>query len=303
MYKSEEQWEQNGIDYKEWHNVPEKDIAYYDYADYTEERYPLSPEASPTEGTPRGRVTEYNWESSQVYPGVKGKYWLYVPEQYKGQDVCLMVFLDGEWYIQDKVPEVLDSMIAKEEIPVMIGLFISPGDKGPGLPRYGGTDNRSMEYDSIDGRYAEFLEKEIISKIKKDYKISDDAWKHGICGISSSGNAAFAAAWNRNDLFTRVLTHIGSFTNIRGGHNFPSMVRKGKRRNLRVFLQTGEHDLNTCFGDWKIANMDMESALKYREYPVHLVIGPGGHSGRYGMSILPESLRWLWKKEDKSGKE
>ena len=79
MYKSEEQWEQNGIDYKEWHNVPEKDIAYYDYADYTEERYPLSPEASPTEGTPRGRVTEYNWESSQVYPGVKGKYWLYVP--------------------------------------------------------------------------------------------------------------------------------------------------------------------------------------------------------------------------------
>lgn len=117
MYKSEEQWEQNGIDYKEWHNVPEKDIAYYDYADYTEERYPLSPEASPTEGTPRGRVTEYNWESSQVYPGVKGKYWLYVPEQYKGQDVCLMVFLDGEWYIQDKVPEVLDSMIAKEEIP------------------------------------------------------------------------------------------------------------------------------------------------------------------------------------------
>jgi enterochelin esterase-like enzyme len=213
------------------------------------------------------------------------------------------MFLDGEWYIQDKVPEVLDSMIAKEEIPVMIGLFISPGDKGPGLPRYGGTDNRSMEYDSIDGRYAEFLEKEIISKIKKDYKISDDAWKHGICGISSSGNAAFAAAWNRNDLFTRVLTHVGSFTNIRGGHNFPSMVRKGKRRNLRVFLQTGEHDLNTCFGDWKIANMDMESALKYREYPVHLVIGPGGHSGRYGMSILPESLRWLWKKEDKSGKE
>ena len=164
MYKSEEQWEQNGIDYKEWHNVPEKDIAYYDYADYTEERYPLSPEASPTEGTPRGRVTEYNWESSQVYPGVKGKYWLYVPEQYKGQDVCLMVFLDGEWYIQDKVPEVLDSMIAKEEIPVMIGLFISPGDKGPGLPRYGGTDNRSMEYDSIDGRMRNFLKKKLSVK-------------------------------------------------------------------------------------------------------------------------------------------
>ena len=303
MNVKEEQWGQDGIEYKDWNNVPEKDIACYDYADYEEEHYLLSPEATPAEGVPRGTVTEHDWESREIYPGVKGKYWLYVPEQYKGQEVALMVFLDGGWYVQDKVPEVLDSMIAKKEIPVMIGLFISPGDRGPGLPRYGGTDNRSIEYDSIDKRYAEFLEKEIISEIQKNYKISNNAWDHGICGISSSGNAAFAAAWNRNDIFARVLTHVGSFTNIRGGYHFPSMIRKGKKRDLRVFLQTGEHDLNTCFGDWKIANMDMESALKYRDYQVKLVIGPGAHSGRYVISILPESLRWLWKSENENGKE
>ena len=178
MNVKEEQWGQDGIEYKDWNNVPEKDIACYDYADYEEEHYLLSPEATPAEGVPRGTVTEHDWESREIYPGVKGKYWLYVPEQYKGQEVALMVFLDGGWYVQDKVPEVLDSMIAKKEIPVMIGLFISPGDRGPGLPRYGGTDNRSIEYDSIDKRYAEFLEKEIISEIQKNYKISNNAWDH-----------------------------------------------------------------------------------------------------------------------------
>ncbi len=288
-------WEQDGVDYRGWVNVPLKDIDCYEYAENIEERYSLPKEAQIMEGVPQGDIIEHEWKSQLVYPGVKGKYWVYVPKQYVGQEASLMVFLDGEAYIQEaKVPQVLDNMIYREEIPVMIGIFISPGDKGPGLPRYGGDDNRSIEYDSVDGRYAKFLEKEIISEVKKEYRISEDAGQHGICGISSSGNAAFAAAWNRNDLFTRVLTHVGSFTNIRGGYHFPPLIRKAKKKNIRIFLQTGEHDLNTCFGNWKIANQDMASALEYKEYPYKLVIGPGAHSLRYGASILPESLRWLW---------
>lgn len=296
MYKEEKEWE--GIDYREWNHVPVKDIACYEYAQKEEEQFPLPEEAFESEGTPRGRMEEHDWESHLIYPGVKGKYWVYIPAQYQGQEVKLMVFLDGGEYIQQaRVPAVLDNLIAARKIPVMAAVFVDPGDRGPGLPRYGGTDNRSVEYDSTDGAYAEFLEKEILCEVKKNCSISENPLDHGICGISSSGNAAFAAAWNRNDLFTRVLTHVGSFVNIRGGHNFPSMIRQNPRKNIKMFLQTGEHDLNTYFGDWVIANQDMASSLRYKDYDYRLVIGPGGHSMRYGASILPESLIWLWNDE------
>lgn len=288
-------WEKDGVDYREWRNVPLKDIACYEYAEKMEEIFSLPPEAYSSKEVPQGTLTKRHWESRVVYPGVAGDYWVYVPQQYDGRETALMVFLDGEEYLEtSKANIVLDHLIHKGEIPVMIAIFINPGDKGPGLPRYGGTDNRSIEYDSIDDRYASFLEKEIIAEVKADFHISDDPNLHGICGISSSANAAFAAAWNRNDLFTRVLSHVGSYTNIRGGHNFPTLIRQTKKKNIRVYLQTGRHDLNTCFGDWLIANRDMDSALEYKDYQHKLVVGPGAHSMRFGASTLPESLTWLW---------
>lgn len=291
-------WEQDGIDFRDWSNVPKKDIACYEYAEKEEEVFPLPVEAKPDSGVPQGNLVNRQWESKLIYPGVKGDYWVYVPQQYHEQEAALMVFLDGNEFLQEShAKTVLDHLIHRGEIPVLIGIFINPGDKGPGLPRYGGTNNRSIEYDSIDDRYASFLEKEIFSEVRQSYHISNDPKLHAICGISSSGNAAFAAAWNRNDLFTKVLSHVGSFTNIRGGHNFPSMIRQTKKKDIRVYLQTGKYDLNTCFGDWLIANQDMASALEYKGYQYKLIIGPGAHSMKYGASILPDAVKWLWNEE------
>lgn len=288
----------NGVTYREWGNVPQKDIACYEY-NQQEEIFPLPPEAEPHPELPNGTLTKYEWHSNIYYPGVSGDYYLYVPEQYQGQEMGLMVFMDGNLYLNNaNVPNVLDYMIAKKEIPEVLALFINPGDKGPGLPRYGGETNRSIEYDSIDNKYADFLIDEIFPEIKAKHNVSADPDKNAIVGISSSGNAAFAAAWNRPDTFRRVMSHLGSFTCIRGGHEFPYLIRQHEKKPIRVFLQTGEHDLNTCFGNWKIANQEMASALEYKDYDYKLVIGNGSHSLRYGASILPDSLLWLWQEKE-----
>ena len=202
--------------------------------------------------------------------------------------------VDGVNYFFKTVPQVKE-MIANGELPVSIAVFIDPGNPGPGLPRYGGTDHRSIEYDSIDDRYVTFLDKEILEPLRERYHITTDPSKSMICGISSSGNAAFAAAWHRPDLFGKVLSNVGSFTAIRGGDLFPGLIRQSPAKPIRVYLQTGEHDLNTCFGNWPLANQSMASALEYKSYDYKLEIGPGGHSIRYGASVMPDALRWLWR--------
>jgi hypothetical protein len=91
------------------------------------------------------------------------------------------------------------------------------------------------------------------------------------------------------------MSHIGSFTDIRGGHAYPSRIRKEPVRPLRVFLQDGEADLDNEYGNWWLANLQMVAALKYRGYDHMFVAGNGGHNGEHGGAILPDSLRWLWR--------
>ena len=116
-----------------------------------------------------------------------------------------------------------------------------------------------------------------------------------IGGISSGGICAFTVAWERPDLFSKVLSHVGSFTDIRGGHAYPSLIRKSERKPIRVFLQDGSGDLDNQFGHWYLANLQMEAALKYAKYDYKTVWGDGGHNGKHGGAILPDSLRWLWR--------
>jgi enterochelin esterase family protein len=104
-------------------------------------------------------------------------------------------------------------------------------------------------------------------------------------------------AWERPDAFRKVLSHIGSFADIRGGHNYPSLIRKQPVRPLRVFLQDGEADLDNDYGNWWLANLQMAAALRYRSYDYRFVGGSGGHDGVHGGAILPDSLRWLWRSE------
>src|SRR5262249_49830334 len=155
--------------------------------------------------------------------------------------------------------------------------------------------NRSFEYDSLTPQYAIFLEKEILPEVGKKYKLRQDAAGRGIGGISSGGICAFTVAWERPDLFSKVLSHVGSFTNIRGGDVYPGTSRKAKKRTSLVFLQDGKKDLNNEHGNWWLANLQMDSALKFRNYDSRFVPGEGGHNGNHGGPILPESLIWLWR--------
>ena len=248
-------------------------------------------------GVPKGEIFDYKLES-KVFAGTTRDWWIYVPRQYDGkQPACVMIFQDGKGYKDPKgtyrATVVMDNLIHKKEIPVMIGIFINPGVFAGKDVKKGGS-NRSFEYDSLTPQYAEFLEKEILPEVSKKYKIRSDAAGRGIGGASSGGICAFTVAWERPDMFSKVLSHVGSFTNIRGGDRYPGIIRKADKKNIRVFLQDGSNDLDNAAGNWYLGNLQMEKALQFKSYDHKTVWGDGKHNGIHGGAILPESMRWLW---------
>jgi enterochelin esterase family protein len=262
--------------------------------------YRPGPDSFPQDGVPKGTVTQFKWTKSEVYAGTERNVWVYVPAQYDGKTpACVMVFQDGGNYQnpngQFRVPVVFDNLIHKKEMPVTVGIFIDPGTFPAADPKGKGRSNRSFEYDTLSNQYATFLEKEILPEVGKTTKLRTDAAGRGICGISSGGICAFTAAWERPDLFSKVLSHVGSFTNIRGGDVYPGLIRKTERKPIRIFLQDGCGDLDNPFGSWPLANQSMAAALRYVDYDYRLVYGDGGHNGKHGGAILPDSLRWLWR--------
>jgi enterochelin esterase family protein len=262
--------------------------------------YKFGEDSLEQKGVPKGKLTKYSW-TSKVFPGTVRDYWIYVPAQYDDKTpACVMVFQDGVWYQNPtgdfRVPTVFDNLIHKKQMPVTIGVFINPGvvpAADGGRPR----ENRSFEYDTLSDQYARFLEKEMLPEVAKSYKLREDAAGRAICGISSGGICAFTVAWQRPDLFSKVLSHVGSFTNIRGGDVYPGMIRKTPAKPIRVFLQDGSGDLDNEHGNWPLANQQMALALKYKKYDYKFVYGEGGHNGKQGGAILPESLIWLWRGE------
>jgi enterochelin esterase family protein len=276
-------------------NIPTRDIPAFDVGP---EPYALGPDSQPQLGVPRGTLVGRRFSKSRLYPGTARDYWVYVPQQYADtRPANLMVFQDGALYLAPEVntPAVFDNLIHRGELPVTIAVFVNPGDKGPGLPLYGGCDNRSVEYDSLGDRYARFLVEELLPEALEGCGVTADPAGRAVCGMSSGGICAFTAAWERPDAFSRVVCHCGSFTDIRGGHAYPSHVRRSERKPLRVFLQSGSHDLDIVFGNWPLANQAMASALAYREYDYQFVFGEGYHSLSHGGAILPDTLRWLWR--------
>ena len=268
-------------------------------------RYEYGPDSVRKEGVPQGTITEHAWTDSKIFPGTLRRYWIYVPAQYDtAKPAALMVFQDGHAYIRERgefrTPIVLDNLIHEGSMPVTIGVFVDPGTTQAELPPKPGwepkPENRSVEYDTLSPAYADFLITEILPEVKKQYNITDDPDGHAIGGISSGGIAAFTAAWERPDAFRKVLSHVGSFTNILGGDRYPGMIRKGyDKRPIRVFLQDGSHDLDNAHGSWWLGNLQMDAALKFAEYDYKFVAGEGAHNGNHGGTILPDSLRWLWR--------
>ncbi len=261
---------------------------------------PLDPDSYPQDGVPKGKVTQFKWTASKVFEGTTRDCWVYVPSQYDDKTpACVMVFQDGGGYAKEggqfRVPVVFDNLIHRKEMPVTVGIFINPG-KFPAKEK-GAKDrsNRSYEYDTPSNKYATFLEKEILPEVGKTIKLRTDAPGRAICGISSGGICAFTAAWERPDLFSKVLSHVGSFTNIRGGDVYPGLIRKIEKKPIRIFLQDGMGDLDNLHGSWPLANESMAASLKFMDYDYKLVFGDGGHNGKHGGVILPDSLRWLWR--------
>ena len=268
---------------------------------FSQEEYRLGPNSQQYEGIPKGSLTQHSWKST-TYPNTIRDYYVYVPAQYNAsQPAALMVFQDGHTYVKAdgdfRVPTVFDNLISQGKMPVTLGLFVNPGHAIDSLPPASPwkATNRSQEYDEVSDTYGRLLLEELIPELKKQYNISDDPTMRAIGGISSGGICAFTVAWFYPDQFHKVMSHIGSFTDIRGGHNFPSMIRQQEKKNIRVFLQDGKQDLNNDYGNWWLANLQMESALKYRGYDYQFVEGTGGHNGNHGGAILPESLAWLWR--------
>ncbi len=181
-------------------------------------------------------------------------------------------------------------------MPVTIAVFVNPGTIPASRPDAKDRSTRSFEYDSLGDRYARFLIDEFLPVALKDLNVSKDPQQRAVCGISSGGICAFTVAWERPDQFGKVLSHIGSFTNIRGGWAYPGLVRKtkGKPKALKVYLQEGQDDLNNLFGNWPLANQDLAAALRFAGYEHKLVMTAGGHSGEWGGRELPAALRWLW---------
>ena len=261
--------------------------------------YTLGPDSSPQPGVPRGEVTQYAWTST-IFPGTTRDYWVYVPKQYDpARPACVMVFQDGQWYVKEdgdwRVPIVFDNLIHSKQMPVTIGVFVSPGVVPAAgenaLPRF----NRSFEYDGVGDRYARFLLEEILPEVGKKYNLAKDGNSRAIGGASSGAIAAFTAAWERPDAFSRVFSTIGTYVGLRGGNDYPTLVRKTEPKSLRVFLQDGSSDLNIYGGDWFLANQEMASALEFSGYDVKHVWGDGAHNAKHGASILPDALRWLWR--------
>ena len=269
--------------------------------------YHPCPEAYPGEEVPTGDVQRYKkWSKSAIYPGTERTVSIYVPnleDSGYSDEYKLMVFQDGDGYLNREGPiratKVLDTLIQNREIGPTIGLFVNPGVPVGALA---GADDRqilgqrSIEYDTCNGQYARFLVDEVIPFMESEtgLPVSENPKDRIICGISSGGICAFNAAWHEPDCFGNVISHCGSFTNIRGGNQFQYLVRSTERKDLKVFLQSGEMDADIILGSWPLANQTLASALEYAGYDFRFEFGTGGHNLRHGGSLFAETLRWLW---------
>jgi gluconolactonase len=270
------------------------------------QNYQLGPESQPHDGVPKGTVTKFVLPSGKEYPGTPHNCAVYVPAQYvASKPTPFMIFLDGSQALGKsmRVPTVLDNLIARHDIPPMIGIFVDPGV----LPVVSNADqnryNRIYEYDSLTPRFADFLIDELIPAVAKNYNLSKNPNDRGLSGVSTGAVGAFMTAWNRPNQFHRVLSFIGTYVAMKGADSLPALVRRTEPKPIRVFMQDGTQDHiappepygTSPFGSWPINNRVMYEALEFAGYDVKLEMGSDGHNTKQAGAILPDALRWLWR--------
>ncbi len=275
--------------------------------------YELGPDSLRHDDVPHGEVKGPFELPSVVFEGTQHTYWVYVPAQYDPETPCsLMIFNDGHAFLNEegsaRTTNVIDNLTHRREIPVMITVFINPGRRPdqpePSAREWGDrTTNRPEEYNSLDDRYARVIIDELMPKLYDEYNISKDPKDHGIGGCSSGAIAAFTVAWERPDQFSKVLSTVGSFTNIRGGHRYPDIIRESEKKPIRVFFEDGRNDNRGRrrggrydeTWDWFLQNVRMVEAMTEKGYDINYTWSIGRHGLKHGGTILPEMMRWLWR--------
>ncbi|HXP60865.1 MAG TPA: alpha/beta hydrolase-fold protein, partial [Dongiaceae bacterium] len=280
----------------------------------TDDVYLLGPDSQPQAGVPHGKIVGPLILASQVFANTTRHYWIYVPAQYDPKEpAALMIFQDGHAFVGPagdyRIPCVFDNLIYRREMPVTLGVFINPGHR-PDQPESTSTNwgdsinNRATEYNELNDHYARLIVDELLPALEKDYRISKNPEDRAIAGASSGAICAFTVAWQRPDQFRKVISTIGSFTNLRGGHVYPELIRQSERKPIRIFLQDGLNDNRGRRGnrgqydpqrDWHAQNIKMVAALTEKGYDVNYCWGIGTHSNKQGGAIMPEMLRWLWR--------
>ncbi len=239
-------------------------------------------------------------DNSSIYPGTTRTIKVRVPKEYDGKTpACLAIMMDDIMY---GLTDAIDQLAGEGKMPVTIAVGVTPGkilDKDGNVIRY----NRSNEFDRTDGVFASFLETEVLPEVQK-LKTSDgrmillsgDPKDRMTLGASSGAIAAFAAAWNRPDLFSRVYSIVGTFVPMRGADMLPGIVRKTEPKRIRFYLQDNDKDSwNLLFGSWYEYNLLMNSALEFAGYEIEHSWDEGGHNGNNGAAHMKEALEFLWK--------
>jgi len=287
-------WTHNANDqHLQWTIKPLAGSAVKEAAPEAETKAYTPPEIKP-EDILRGEVKEFTYAESKIFPGTTRLVKVFIPKQYDGsKPACVYVRTDG---YNEKEMDLMEQMIATKEMPVTVGVYVKPGDLLPPMKGTLGRRNRDFEYDGVNDNNVRFLIEELLPYVAKTYnlKLSTDGNDRCMSGGSSGGIAAFVAAWNRPDAFSRVYAASGSFVAFRGGHEFPTMVRKFEAKPIRGFFTTATHDMENCAGDWFLLDQEMDKALKFSGYDYQFRIMDGKHVAGY-FDNWQEAMAYLWK--------
>ncbi len=251
------------------------------------------PPAVAAENVREGTITTLRFAESRVFPGTVREVTVFVPAQYDAaRPACVYVKTDG---YNPREKQLLETMIASGEMPVTIGVFVRPGTLPAPMAGTADRRNRDHEYDAVNDDNARFLDEELLPFVAREcgLRLSTDGNDRCIAGGSSGGIAAFTAAWNRPAAFSRVYAASGSWVAFRGGHEFPTLVRKFEPRPIRAFLTTGTRDMENAAGDWFLADQEMGKALVFSGYDHRFRIIDGGHVVGY-LEHWREAMAFLW---------